>query len=67
MTSPVYDRGVLVPERDGYCSCYCGEKHNHETYKLWLGTIYWLRHGQYPNTGSHVGAWLEKRVEKVPA
>lgn len=65
MSEPVYDQGIIVPERRGYCSCYCGELHNHDTYKIFAGSVYWLRHGKYPNTGSHVGAWLESRTQEV--
>jgi hypothetical protein len=58
VAEPKYDKGVLIPERDGYCSCYCGEKHNGETYKLYAGTVYWFKHGKYPDPQSHVSKFL---------
>lgn len=58
MTKPQYDNGVLIPERDGYCSCYCGEKHNGETFKVMYGHVYWMKHGKHPEPQSHVATFL---------
>jgi hypothetical protein len=61
---PVYDRGVLVPPPRGYCACYCGMRHNEETFKVMYGTVYWLKHGKYPDPQAHVSKFLTILTDK---
>jgi len=61
-----YDEvGYAIQPDAGFCGCGCGNKHDHNTYRMWRGSVWWFKFDRYPNQQSHVQKWLDTRIKDV--
>ena len=52
-----YVKGIAIPEPYSLCCCGCKQKHDYNTRRVYAGSVYWFKHGKYPNLAQHVDAW----------